>query len=128
MNVNMDAEMAWDSLIFKTPQHQKLNRFNQDESHQSYHILKQIKIIRDRCGNHFIKFALESTMHYHFSCVYSKSRRVVYFITAPEFETPSHFLSVLSLLLTANQEKTPRFSSPITACFFLSISLSAFYL
>ena len=36
MNVEMDAEMAWDSQIFKTPQHQKLNRYNQDESYQYY--------------------------------------------------------------------------------------------
>ena len=42
MNLKMDAEMAWDSLIFKTPQHQKLNRYNHDESHQFNHILKQI--------------------------------------------------------------------------------------
>ena len=48
MNLKMDVEMAWDSLIFKTPQQQKLNRLNHDKSHQSNHILKQIIIIRDR--------------------------------------------------------------------------------
>ena len=66
MNLKIDAEMAWDSFIYRTPQHQKFNRYNHDESHQYYHILKQIIIIRDRCGNYYIEFALKSTMHYHF--------------------------------------------------------------
>ena len=123
------AEMTWDSLIFKTPQHQRLNCYNHDESHQSYYILKQIIIMRDRYGNHYIKFSLESTMHSHFPCVYSKiMKSVVYIITAPKGETPSHLLSGTFSPVDCQSRKTPRFSSPMNACFFLSISLFALYL
>ena len=72
-------------------------------------------------------------------CLLEIEKSLVYFITAPKGETHSHLLAVLLLLLTVNklklelklklnQEERPRFSSPMTACFFLSISLFALYL
>ena len=42
-------------------------------------------------------------------CLLEIKKSLVYFITAPKVETPSHLLAVLSLLLTVNQEKRPGF-------------------
>ena len=61
-------------------------------------------------------------------CVLAIKKSVVYLTNARKGETPSHLLSVLSLLSTVNQDKPQRFSSPMTACFSLSISLVALYL
>ena len=44
-----------------------------------------------------------------FMCLLETIKSVVYIITAPKGETPSHLLSVLSLLLTVNQEKLQGF-------------------